>query len=92
MSNGKRLNAPIVLEFANMISALEKGQHDVGSKFTSTQTFNMKHSGIQNLPGKTDSSNRLGNIKSSATQVGIRRGKETQNSKTKKKSTLKKAT
>jgi hypothetical protein len=92
------LNAPIVIEFANMISALEKSQHTdlANSKYSPGRqaTANLSMSSQQS-GGESANSNskieRVGTVKTGAQgQQVLRRGKERENPKPKKKSTLKK--
>lgn len=90
-SGGKKLNAPIVLEFANMISALEKSQQHTDSNKFSPGSSQRMPAGYTHIVGmKVDPQGvNIGNMKSGV-QTLTRRGKERENPKPKKKSTLKK--
>lgn len=95
--SGKKLNTPIVVEFANIVSALEKGQKDekrVNKKQHHTSGINLSNLPVKQQQSlKRSKSQTISSLKSAnpldSCPTG-KRGKEREKPRAKKHSTLKK--
>jgi len=91
---GKKVNRPIIVEFANMISALEKGQKQLqhGKKQHHMSAGSRLNDGgfVDAKPARSKSAAGLGKINQLDSCQVVARGKEREKPRQKKHSTLKK--